>query len=430
MNKTKSPALTLAKYFLILPLSFLFVMANSIYAGQNVDKTAETQFADESAEVLPQPIIEYSDLPEPPPEKKKTDADEVFVVVEEQPQFPGGIEAMMQFLKENIHYPKEAHEKGIQGRVIVNFVIMKDGSIDTVNVVRGVDPLLDAEAVRVVEAMPKWEPGMQRGQAVKVRYTLPIVFRLNESKLTQEERADFQKEMENFEKAGFPGGNQAFMKYLAENVRYPVIAQENGIQGLVSAVFNVDSKGKVSFVRFEKGVNASLDAEVKRVIENMPDWTPAKLNGEATGMTTGTHFLFRLQGDGVESYNGPVPEDAVVVVGYANKKASEGTKEEDKDVFVVVDEQPEFPGGPTAMLEWLRNNITLPDVPESGLGGRVIVNFIVEKDGSVGDVEIVRGVDPSIDKDAVRTVKAMPKWKPGRQGGKPVRVRYTLPIKY
>jgi TonB family protein len=309
MNKTKSPAFTLAKYFLVVPLLFfLFVMASSVYAAQN--ETGE----------IPASPVEHNDLPEPPPEKKKTDMDDVFVVVEEPPQFPGGMEALMRFVSDNIRYPKEAQESAIMGRVICQFVITKDGSIENVEVIHRVDPLLDAEAVRVLQLMPKWTPGKQRGQEVNVQFTIPVIFKLESTESTVEERKAFYEKMEGFESAEFPGGEKAFMKYLSENVKYPVVAQENGIQGLVSIVFNVNSKGKVTFVRFEKEVDPSLDAEAKRVIERMPDWTPAKIKGEPTGMTTGTHFVFRLQGGGVQPYEGPVPENAVVVVAYGKEK--------------------------------------------------------------------------------------------------------------
>ena len=111
------------------------------------------------------------------------------------------------------------------------------------------------------------------------------------------------------------------MKFLSSNIKYPVIAQENGIQGLVEAIFNIDTKGNVSFVRMKNGVDPSLDNEVKRVIELMPNWTPAKLNGEVTSMTTGVQFVFRLQGEGMnESNSGPIPENAIIVVGYGMKK--------------------------------------------------------------------------------------------------------------
>ncbi|WP_436414252.1 TonB family protein [Petrimonas sp.] len=240
--------------------------------------------------------------------------DEIFVVVEEQPEFPGGNAAMMNFISENIRYPKEAHQKGIQGRVITNFVVMKDGSISNVQIMRGVDALLDAEAIRVLESMPVWKPGKQRGEPVNVRFTLPVVFRLTGD--TEKQIQTNQVSPENVQAPEFPGGENAYMKFLSDNIKYPVIAQENGIQGLIEAVFNIDTTGKVTFVKFSKSVDPSLDKEARRVIELMPDWIPGKLNGKATSVTSGATFVFRLQGGKTESYKGPTPKDAIVVVGY------------------------------------------------------------------------------------------------------------------
>ena len=120
-------------------------------------------------------------VPPPPPKPKVEEVtEEIFVVVEEQPEFPGGNTAMMKFLSDNIKYPVIAQENGIQGRVITNFVVERDGSITDVQVVRGVDPSLDKEAIRVIQSMPKWKAGKQRGSAVRVRFTLPVVFRLQQ----------------------------------------------------------------------------------------------------------------------------------------------------------------------------------------------------------------------------------------------------------
>ena len=103
----------------------------------------------------------------------------VFDVVEEMPKFPGGDDALIKFLHESIKYPAEAEKAGKQGRVVVTFVVNKDGSVDNAKVVRSVDEKLDAEALRVVNAMPKWQPGKQRGQEVNVKFTLPVTFKLN-----------------------------------------------------------------------------------------------------------------------------------------------------------------------------------------------------------------------------------------------------------
>lgn len=182
MNQSKSPANRLGRYLLILPLALLFVTGNSMYAAQRGADEQREQIlpsGEENMQELAQSPAEVDNLQNPPPQKKKKLAnDEIFVVVENQPEFPGGDEALNKFLSDSIRYPVEAQDKGIQGRVICNFIVMKDGSISDVQVVHGVDPLLDAEAVRVLKLMPNWKPGTHRGEAVNVRYTLPVVFRL------------------------------------------------------------------------------------------------------------------------------------------------------------------------------------------------------------------------------------------------------------
>lgn len=103
----------------------------------------------------------------------------------------------------------------------------------------------------------------------------------------------------------------------------------------------------------------------------------------------------------------------------------------DDHVFEYLEEMPEFPGGQTAMMKWLNANMKYPQIAqENGIQGRVMVSFIVEKDGSVSDVKVARGVDPNLDKAAIEVVKKMPKWKPGMQTGKPVRCRFSLPVTF
>lgn len=105
--------------------------------------------------------------------------DMVFDVVEVMPQYPGGQIAMLKYIMENIKYPEQAMKEGIQGRVTVRFIVEKDGSISDVRPVLSVHPLLDKEAVRVVESMPKWSPGKQNGKPVRVRFNVPVMFKLN-----------------------------------------------------------------------------------------------------------------------------------------------------------------------------------------------------------------------------------------------------------
>ena len=127
---------------------------------------------DKNGEVLK--IKEAVAQPEPKPEVEN----KVFDVVEQMPSFPGGPAALMSYLSENVKYPVVAQENGVQGRVVVSFVVEKDGSITDVNVVRSVDPSLDKEAARVVKSMPNWIPGKQNGSAVRVKYNVPVAFKL------------------------------------------------------------------------------------------------------------------------------------------------------------------------------------------------------------------------------------------------------------
>ena len=112
------------------------------------------------------------------PEPPKVEEEKVFDVVEQMPSFPGGNTALMKFLNENIHYPVVAQENGVQGRAVVSFVVERDGHITDVQIARSVDPSLDKEAQRVVKSMPKWIPGKQNGSAVRVKFNVPVSFRL------------------------------------------------------------------------------------------------------------------------------------------------------------------------------------------------------------------------------------------------------------
>lgn len=118
------------------------------------------------------------DIAAPEPPKHVVEETKIFTVVEQMPMYPGGDAALMGYLRDNIKYPTVAAENGVQGRVVVGFVVERDGSITDVNILRGVDPSLDREAMRVVKSMPRWNPGKQNGSAVRVKYQCPVSFRL------------------------------------------------------------------------------------------------------------------------------------------------------------------------------------------------------------------------------------------------------------
>lgn len=122
--------------------------------------------------------VEIKYVPVKEVEEEEPEEQQIFQVVEEMPEFPGGMAECLKFLAKNIKYPTIAQENGVQGRVIVQFVVNRDGSIVDPVVMRSVDPYLDKEALRVIQMMPKWKPGKQRGKAVRVKYTVPVTFKL------------------------------------------------------------------------------------------------------------------------------------------------------------------------------------------------------------------------------------------------------------
>ena len=141
-----------------------------------VEDNVETETIEVTTEETETEVVIAAPVEAPVEEEEE---EVVFVVVESMPEFPGGQQALFKYLSENVKYPVIAQENGIQGRVICQFVVNKDGSIVDVEVVRsGGDPSLDKEAIRVIKSMPKWKPGKQRGKAVRVKYTVPVNFKL------------------------------------------------------------------------------------------------------------------------------------------------------------------------------------------------------------------------------------------------------------
>lgn len=109
----------------------------------------------------------------------KYEDDEVFIVAEQLPTYPGGEEARVKFLIDNIIYPKTLQEKGIKGKVVARFIVEKDGSISNAEIIRSLDPILDKEVLRVVKLMPKWKPGMQKGEPIRCYFSMPVTFELD-----------------------------------------------------------------------------------------------------------------------------------------------------------------------------------------------------------------------------------------------------------
>lgn len=217
--------------------------------------------------------------------------EQVFTVVEKMPSFPGGDAELLKYIATNIKYPKESQDNGEQGRVICSFIVGRDGSVNNPEVLRGVTPLLNEEAVRVINTMPRWNPGMQRGKAVAVKYTVPITFRLKSPvEEAKEETLTVVDVMPQY-----PGGDRELLKFIAQSIKYPTDAQVAGVQGRVICSFVVDKKGNIVEPKIIRGIDPSLDAEALRVIGMMPRWTPGRQDGKAVRVLYTVPITFRLQ---------------------------------------------------------------------------------------------------------------------------------------
>ena len=243
----------------------------------------------------------------------------IYEVVEKNASFPGGDAACYNWIAQHIQYPALAQEQGIQGRVFVQFVVNTDGTLDDVKAVRSPDPSLAEEAVRVVKSMPRWNPATQNSKAVRSRFNIPIMFRLSAPEENQDagnggaaangdakaggqssnssagaEGGD-NRVFEVVEKqASFPGGNEACYAWLAKQIRYPAVAQEQGIQGRVFVQFVVNTDGSITEVKAVRSPDPSLSEEAERVVKSMPRWNPATQKGQPVRSRLNLPIMFRL----------------------------------------------------------------------------------------------------------------------------------------
>ncbi|MDR2585973.1 MAG: M56 family metallopeptidase [Prevotellaceae bacterium] len=263
--------------------------------------------------------------PQLPPQQDETVR---FEIVEVKPIFQGGDkQSFAKWVMEQIVYPPLAKEQGIKGRVMLSFLVDTEGNVGEVTVLRGVDPLLDEEAVRAVSLSPKWTPGFQKGKAVKVRYNFPIIFALkdNDNATTKEQPID--RPMEDLfitayatgnnapvpiqpdqdktnevrfetveEKPMFQGDDEwAFAKWVGEQILYPQKAKENMIQGRVTLSFVVDTNGNVVDITVLRGIDPLLDEEAIRVVSLSPQWTPGVHEGKKVNVRYNFPVHFALK---------------------------------------------------------------------------------------------------------------------------------------
>ena len=289
---------------------------------------------------------------------------ETFNVVEKMPQYPGGEKELMNFIGRNIRYHIIAQENGIQGRVIVRFVVSSTGKVSDVQVLRSLDPSCDKEAVRVVKMLPEWIPGEQNGEKVAVYYTLPISFKLKSQQV------------------------------------------KGSISDFKNALIIIDDKATAE----DFNINSIQPTNIESISVLKPD------SDKVQGLIT--------------KY-GERAKKGVILIKTKQTTANDSLKKDQSITYTVVEKMPQFPGGQSELMNHINKNTRYPiEAFKYKEEGRVIVRFTVSETGKAINANILRGVSTSLDREAIRVINTLPDWIPGEQNGKKVSVYYTLPISF
>lgn len=231
------------------------------------------------------------------PTPAASEDDTPFLVAEEMPLFQGkDLNTFRTWVQSQIRYPAEALKRGIEGRVVLSFIVERDGSVSTIELLQSPDRILSEEARRVVAASPKWTPGRQKGHLVRVRYMLPVDFSIPKKETAAQSTAAQKPGLASMQ---FEIGNlNAFRSWAMQRLRYPAGAREQQTEGSVVATFTVGRDGRVDDIRIAGKPDPQLAEEVRRVVKASPAWSPASRNGEATTVTVTLPVSFRIQGSG------------------------------------------------------------------------------------------------------------------------------------
>ena len=459
--------------------------------GKPVDVCMTVKFTNVSKDVDVKPVPE-------------DDEDKVYQVCEKAPEFPGGMDAMMKYLYENIKYPAEAEAAGKDGRAIVQFIVKKDGSIGNVEIIRSSgDNSLDTEAIRVIASMPKWNPGTQGGKPVNVKLTLPVVFKVQKSakKLSGtlniddkgsvsvpnahnmaivingrfydgDNLKDIQLKSEDIEsvtvvsidqltgkdhekckalgKKGviyvdmkkyrfitlgdneevfmvceqqpeFPGGAREMMKWLSSNIKYPKAARDINAQGKIYVTFIVKADGAITGVRAVNSEYSSNNAKVQDAMN---------LESHLLHCQAAVNLLENDMSGLEKDIADWERESKVLQENGASADILERRREELEKARVELERTKKRVAQAKNELEDARLMLM---AATNELGDVVVNAYKNSNSESITGKELLelnKTAIVALADEAVRVVRAMPKWNPGMQGGKPVNVQHTLPIMF
>lgn len=365
--------------------------------------------------------------------------------IQKMPSFPGGQEALDKFLADNLYYTPAAYEQNLQGTVALSFVVEKDGSLTNFKVLKDIGGGLGEIAASVIRSSPKWVPGEANGNLVRVKFTLPVRYRLGITKVknepipSQKDKASpppkspvesepvnpansEEKVYNTFDiqkMPGFPGGETALQKFLTDSLYYTPQALEENIQGTAAINFVVRTDGSLTDIKILKDPGRGLGKAAVEVVKTSPKWIPGEANGQPVSVTYTLPVRFRINDNVRVKY--PAVGDKPAYIEVVDFKVYETTE---------VEQLPAFPGGEKAMNMFIKDNLNYTkEGKEQAKQYAPMYEFTVEKDGSIKNIRVLKDPGYGMGSEGVRLLKAMPKWSPGMKNGKPVRVNYRFELK-
>ncbi|RSK31080.1 TonB family protein [Hymenobacter metallilatus] len=353
--------------------------------------------------------------------------------VQIQPEYAEGQYALQQYLLTKVQRPPTVQSGQVRGLVQISATVQPDGRLTDAFVLRGLSAECNAEALRLVKAMPRWRPARRSNEAVAARVLLPVMF---EPAPKPQRSVTVKGNSEAVELSGlgdpvvvevvenkvytyveqmpvFPGGQEGLISYIQASLRYPAEAVEKKVEGRVFVKFTVEPSGRAINPEIIKGLGAGCDEEVLRVIRALPPFEPGKQNGRTVSVSYTVPVTFSLQ----TTPGAP---------GVAIPPVPSLPKPEDK-VYTYVEQMPRLAGTTDATIaSALQAAVVLPkEVAQGTTEGRVYVSFVVGREGQVEEARVVRSLSPACDAAALAAVAKLPRLEPGRQNGQAVRVQTT-----
>lgn len=344
------------------------------------------------------------------------------------PQFPEATIGFGNFLQKNFRYPSPEQEHNVTGKVYTKFVVEKDGTISDLHITRAPSIGLAEEVLRVMRLSPKWIPGSQDGLPKRMQYTVPINFTLgtepegikNDNAFVMVTALGLSRDIDV--QAEFPGGRYKFSEFLTSNIKYPKIDIKNNVRGKVYVSFIVQKDGTLTEVKSEKSPSVTLAEEAVRVVKLSPPWDPALSKGMAVQMQYTVAINF---GDEYEPAGRNLLPTETIIGNATYIKLPSG------NAYKNVEVMPKFPGGSNQLRKFLLSNLQYPSIDKLiDKYGRVEVNFIVENDGSISNIEVQRSPSKTIQDEVIRVIELFPKWIPGSERKRNVRVQINMSLDF